>query len=84
MNKTLFGVMAILFNSYGVPCFMQGQTKAGIIRIILSVIPFVGAVFGVINFVFGIILGIEVLNMTEEEFQSKLGTLDKGFPKMIK
>ena len=84
MNKTLFGVMAILFNAYGVPCFMQGQTKAGIIRIILAIIPIVGWVFATINLVFGILLGIEVLKMTEEEFQSKLGTLDKGWPKMIK
>ncbi len=84
MNKTLFAVMAIIFNPYGVPCFMQGQTKAGIIRIILSIIPFVGAVFATINLVFGILLGIEVLKMTDEEFASKLGTLDKGFPKMIK
>ena len=84
MNKTTFGIMAIIFNAIGVPCFIQGQTKAGIIRIVLSVIPVVGGVFGIINTVFGILLGIEVLKMTEEEFQSKLGTLDKGFPKMIK
>lgn len=84
MNKTLFGIMAILFNSVGVPCFMQGQTKAGIIRIVLCCIPFFGQVVAVINTVFGILLGIDVLKMTEEEFQSKLGTLDKGWPKMIK
>ncbi len=84
MNKTTFGILTIIFNSIGIPCFLQGQTKAGVIRIILSCIPLAGAVFGTINLVLGILLGIEVLKMTEEEFQSKLGTLDKGWPKMIK
>ena len=84
MNKTLFAIMAILFNAVGVPCFMQGQTKPGIIRIVLTLIPIVGWILCIINEIYGIILGIEVLKMTEEEFQSKLGTLDKGIPAMIK
>jgi hypothetical protein len=84
MNKTLFGILAILCNAIGVPCFIQGQTKTGIIRIVLSMIPVVGWVICIINEIYGIILGIEVLKMTEEEFQSKLGTLDKGIPAMNK
>lgn len=83
MNKTLFGIMAILFNSVGVPCFMQGQTKTGIIRIVLNFIPLVGWVISIINCVFGIILGINVLKMTDEEFAAQLGNLDKGIPTFI-
>lgn len=82
MNKTLFGILTILFNSVGVPCFIQGQTKAGIIRIVLYCVTF--GIVGTINAIMGIIQGIKVLQMTEEEFQSKLGTIDMGIPKMIK
>lgn len=79
-NKTLFGVMCILFNQLGVPCFMQGNVKTGIIRIVLAIIPIVGGVFSLINFIMGILLGIEVLKMTDEEYASKKGTLYKGIP----
>ena len=77
-NRVLFGVMCIIFNSYGVPCFMQGEVKKGVIRIILSVITF--GVIGIINFVKGIILGIEVLKMTDEEYAERKNTLSSGFP----
>ena len=33
-NKILFGIMTIIFNAIGVPCFMLGKTKAGIKRFI--------------------------------------------------
>ncbi len=82
MNKTLFGILTILFNAYGVPCFIQGQNKAGIIRIVLSCVTF--GVMATINGIMGIIQGIKVLQMTEEEFQAQLGTIDMGIPKMIK
>ncbi|MBR4852755.1 MAG: hypothetical protein IKV01_04035 [Clostridia bacterium] len=82
MNKTLFGILTILFNAYGVPCFIQGQTKAGVIRIVLSCVTF--GVMATINGIMGIIQGIKVLQMTEEEFQAQLGTIDMGIPKMIK
>ena len=55
-NRVLFGVMCIIFNSIGVPCFMQGRIKQGILRIVLGFITF--GVIEVINCVFGIILGI--------------------------
>ena len=35
-NKILFGIMCIVFNSYGVPCFMQGQVNTGVMRIVLG------------------------------------------------
>lgn len=76
-NRVLFGVMCILFNAYGVPCFMQGNVKAGILRIVLSLVCFVIAI---INLVMGIMLGIEVLKMTDEEFEEKKYTLTKGIP----
>ncbi|MBO7161743.1 MAG: hypothetical protein J6W15_02900 [Clostridia bacterium] len=82
MNKTLFGILTILFNAYVVPCFIQGQTKAGVIRIVLSCVTF--GVMATINGIMGIIQGIKVLQMTEEEFQAQLGTIDMGIPKMIK
>ena len=77
-NRILFGIMCIIFNSYGVPCFMQGEVKKGVIRIILLIVTF--GIIGIINLVKGIILGIEVLKMTDEEFNEKKNTLSSGFP----
>ena len=77
-NRVLFGVMCIIFNSIGVPCFMQGRIKQGILRIVLGIITF--GVIEVINFVFGIILGVEVLQMSDEEFAEKKMDLKKGVP----
>ena len=80
MNKTLFGIMCIAFNSYGVPCFMQKHIKTGILRIVLACVTF--GVIGIINVIKGIILGIQVLKMTDEEFRAKLGSIDSGIPSM--
>ena len=77
-NKTLFGIMCILFNSYGVPCFMQGQAKTGILRIVFGVISC--GIVGIINVIQGIILGIEILKMSDEEYAEKKGTFTKGIP----
>ena len=77
-NRVLFGVMCIIFNSYGVPCFMQGEVKKGILRIVLAIITF--GIIRIINFVKGIILGVQVLNMTDEEFAEKKNTLSSGIP----
>lgn len=77
-NKVLFGIMCIVFNSIGVPCFMQGRVKSGILRIVLGVVTC--GVIGIINEIKGIILGIQVLKMTEEEFNEKKATLTSGIP----
>ena len=77
-NKTLFGIMMILFNSYGVPSFMQGQVKTGILRIVLAIVTC--GIIGIINVIKGIILGIQILKMTDEEFAEKKETLFKGIP----
>ena len=77
-NKTLFGIMCIIFNSYGVPCFMQGQIKTGVMRIVLGVVTC--GVIAIINMVKGIILGIEILKMSDEEYAAKKGTFTSGIP----
>ena len=70
--------MCIIFNSIGVPCFMQKQIKAGILRIVLGIVTC--GVIEIINFVKGIILGIQILKMTDEEFAEKKDTLFSGIP----
>ena len=65
-NKILFGVMTLIFNSIGIPCFMQGKTKAGILRIVLGVVTF--GVISLINEILGIIQGIKILVMSDEAF----------------
>lgn len=77
-NRILFGIMCIIFNSYGVPCFLQGQTKTGILRIVLSVVTF--GILGVYNAIMGIILGIKVLKMSDEEFAAQKDKLSAGIP----
>ena len=78
-NKILFGIMTLVFNAVGVPCFMAGNVKAGILRIVFGVITF--GVIGIINEVMGIILGIKILTMSDEEYAQKKGTLFNGIPK---
>lgn len=77
-NRILFGIMTIIFNDIGVPCFMAKKIKAGILRIVLMYVTC--GVIGVINFVKGIILGIQILKMTDEEFAEKKDTLFSGIP----
>ena len=77
-NRILFGIMCIIFNSYGVPCFMQKQIKTGILRIVLAVVTF--GIIGLINVIKGIILGVQVLKMTDEEYAEKKYTLTSGIP----
>ena len=77
-NRILYGVMCILFNEYGVPCFMRGEVKKGVLRIVLGVVTF--GIVAIINFVKGIILGVKVLKMTDEEYAEVKGTLANGVP----
>lgn len=78
-NRILFGVMTLIFNSYGVPCFMQGRVKTGILRIVLGCVTF--GIIGCINVVMGIIEGINILKMTDEQFEACKYELGKGIPK---
>ena len=77
-NRVLFGIMTLIFNCYGVPCFMAKKIKAGILRIVLGIVTC--DVIFIINFIKGIILGIKILKMTDEEFAEKKDTLFSGIP----
>jgi hypothetical protein len=81
-NRILFGIMTLIFNCYGVPCFMAGKIKAGILRIVLGIITC--DVIMIINFIKGIILGIKILKMSDEEFAEKKETLFSGIPSGLK
>ena len=78
-NKILFGIMTIIFNAIGVPCFMRKDIKTGIIRIVLHFVTF--GIIGTINAIMGIILGIKVLCMSDEQFAEQKATLVMGVPK---
>ncbi len=80
MDKTVFGILTIILNCYGVPCFIQKQVKTGVLRIVLSCVTL--GVIGCINIVFGIIDGIEILKMSDEEYKARFGTLTRGVPKL--
>ncbi|MBQ6893324.1 MAG: hypothetical protein IJN48_03875 [Clostridia bacterium] len=77
-NRVLYGIMTLIFNSIGVPCFMQGNVGAGILRIVLGVVTC--GVIGVINEIMGIIMGIKILTMSDEEFEANKATLLSGVP----
>ena len=77
-NRVLFAVICILFNHLGVPCFMNGDAKKGILRIVLGAVT-CGVIF-LINGIKGIIMGIQILKMTDEEYAEKKGTFDSGIP----
>lgn len=77
-NRVLFGIMTIIFNSIGVPCFMAGRVKDGILRIVLGIVTC--DVLAIVNTIMGIILGIKILKMTDEEFAEQKDTLFKGIP----
>ena len=68
MNKTLYGVLVILLNHYGITSFLNGNIKKGILTIVSGIITC--GVVAIINFVKGIILGINILKMTDEEFEA--------------
>ena len=79
-NKIIFGIMTIIFNSIGVPCFIQGKVKAGVWRIILGFITF--GIVSFINEILGIIQGIKILCMSDDEYAaSDVSELLSGFPR---
>jgi TM2 domain-containing membrane protein YozV len=78
-NKILFGIMTIIFNAIGVPCFMQGKVGAGILRIVLGVVSC--GVISLINEIMGIVKGIKILCMSDEEYAAAdKATLLAGVP----
>ena len=77
-SRIFFAIMCIIFNNIGVPCFIQGNLAKGIWRIVLNYVTF--GTIGVINFVLGIIVGIQVFKMSDEEFAEKKDTIKTGLP----
>lgn len=67
-NKILFGIMTIIFNSVGVPDFMQGNVGKGIGKIALSV--FTCSVGAIVLEIMGIIRGIAILRMSDEDYKN--------------
>lgn len=67
-NKILFGIMTIIFNSVGVPDFMQGNVGKGIGKIALSV--FTCSVGAIVLEIMGIIRGIAILKMSDEDYKN--------------
>ena len=78
MNRITYGILTLLFNALGVPCFIQGKVKAGVIRIVLYFVTF--GIVGLINEIIGIINGIKILCMSDEEYEAKKETLLFGIP----
>ena len=66
MNKTTYGILVLLLNSYGVPYFVNGNAKKGVCTIISGVITC--GIVAFINAIKGIIMGIKILQMSEAEF----------------
>ena len=77
-NRVLFGIMTLIFNSIGVPCFMAGKVKEGILRIVLGCVTC--GVISFINEIMGIIMGIKILCMSDEEFAAKKNEMFMGIP----
>ncbi len=79
MNKIVFGILTILFNQIGVPCFITGNVKAGILRIVFGVITC--GIIALINAIMGIIQGIKILCMSDEAYEAAdKATLLSGIP----
>ena len=68
-DKTLFGVMNILFNAYGVPQFMRGNSSEGVKHIILSIVTC--GVMAIVYEIKGIIEGIRILKLTDEAYMAE-------------
>ena len=79
MNKTVFGILTILFNEIGLPAFLTGNVKGGILAIVLGIVTC--EIVFIINAIKGIIAGIKILKMTDEEFAAADKTAFlKGIP----
>lgn len=68
MNKTTFGILTLLLNSYGLPSFLNGNVKKGVFTIVSGIITC--GVVAVINAIKGIIMGIKILQMSDADFEA--------------
>ena len=81
-NKVLYGILTLLFNCYGVPAFMQGYTKAGVWQLVLGFVTC--GIIATINGIMGIIMGIKILMMSDEEYAAAdKSTLLMGVPSPV-
>ena len=65
-NKTLYAILTLVLNCYGLPYFLQGETKKGIMTIVSGIITC--GVVAIINEIKGIIMGIKLFQMSDEAF----------------
>ena len=59
MNKTTYGLLVLLLNSYGAASFLNGNTNKGIFTIVSGIITC--GIVSFINAIKGIIMGIKIL-----------------------
>ncbi len=77
-NKYVNAILWALTNSLGVPSFLQGRKKTGIVRLVVSLVTL--GIGSLINGVMGIILAIKIIGMSDEEFADVRMTIDMGLP----
>ncbi len=65
-NKLTYGILTLLFNSYGITSFLQGNAKKGLFTILSAIITF--GIIGFVNAIKGILLAIKIFGMSDEEF----------------
>lgn len=75
VDKTVFGILAILLGSLGVHKFVCGHTKWGVIYLLITICT--GGMLAIIPAILGIIAGIKVLTGTEEDYQEYID--NEGF-----
>ena len=66
MSKTVYALLVLFLNSWGITSFLNGNIKKGIFTILSSWITC--SVVGIINAIKGIILAISIFKMTDDEF----------------
>ena len=71
-NKTTAGLLALFLGAFGAHYFYLGNSKKGTTRLLLSIfVPLCAFIFGII----GIVDGIKMLTMSEEEFVERFDEL---------
>ena len=77
-NKLVFGLLVLLLNAFGVPHFLKGDTKKGVIVLVLSLVTF--GVMAAVNGIYGLIKGIQILTMSEEEYAASVKDMKLSIP----
>ena len=75
-NKMVFGILAILLGAYGIHKFYIGDTKNGVIMLLVTLCTLGFA--GIVMWVIGVISGIKALTMDDKEFHKRY-IVDKSF-----